>query len=767
MGKVYLFAVGLFWLGCSASAGRPLCNDPNGCNGKDLGGGGVVHDMALSVATDMAMSTTVVDLLPGAKMFGDPCGGNSECASGICILSGIGGTCSQLCDNTPCPEGYGCFGVLGAVDPGQVANVCVSNRNELCTPCQTSSECSATSQDVCYTASTGGSFCGTDCTTVSCPTGYNCQDITVSGTSYKQCIPQSNACDCNATLLGAVKNCPITTPFGTCTGMLTCQGATGWSACNPPSLTDVPDDTFTDNNCDGIDGDVTKGIFVAVNQAGAADNPTCGTYALPCKSINYGINQAAGAALTFVYVQAGVYNESVTLFNGINVVGGYDSNWQRATASTAGHEVRINGTYNSTEAQFVSLVAHSLVANTTVWDLNIVGPNANDGVPAHAGLGSYGVHAVNAKLTLKRVGITAGNGSNGSTGSRGTNASPLGATGGMVGNPGNPANEFTDLCDDSTRESGGSAGTNSCAGTNGGGGGPGGQMDSDCECSCDPLFCISGVCCGGGCNAQAGGSGTNAATVGGSAPNDGVAGAGGAANTSAATPSGDDGRVANGTKGLNNSNRFGHLVSNYWFAFGGGSGGLGLNGGGGGGGGGSGGNDNGEDQIGGGGGGGGAGGCAATAVGGAGGGGGGSFGILAINSTVTLTGGSISLATGGSGGVGGQGGTGQDGGGGGTGGSSNQTHAVNAGNGGHGANGGHSGGGAGGNGGNAYGIYSSTSTITNSASLAGGNAGAHGTGGAPATSSSGVGTAPGANGGDSGNDGFTFPTCTYPTPGGC
>ena len=49
--------------------------------------------------------------------------------------------------------------------------------------------------------------------------------------------------------------------------------------------------------------------------------------AKPCKSINCGISQAANAALRYVYVQAAVYNEEVVLFNGIDVVGGYDSNW--------------------------------------------------------------------------------------------------------------------------------------------------------------------------------------------------------------------------------------------------------------------------------------------------------------------------------------------------------------------------------------------------------------------------------------------------------
>ena len=81
------------------------------------------------------------------------------------------------------------------------------------------------------------------------------------------------------------------------------------------------------SNCDGIDGTVTAGMFVATAAAGAGrqrnlrnDDPSVQDDQLRDHA------RAASAALRYVYVQAGVYNEEVVLFNGVDVVGGYDVN---------------------------------------------------------------------------------------------------------------------------------------------------------------------------------------------------------------------------------------------------------------------------------------------------------------------------------------------------------------------------------------------------------------------------------------------------------
>jgi hypothetical protein len=724
-------------------------------------------DLAMSGPIDMAEEPLPTPDLkwPGTLGFGESCSDNMQCASHICIFVGSGGICTDLCVATQCPIGYGCLGVTGAVDPGVVTYVCVPNTTQLCTPCTMDSECSVGGYDKCLVSPVGGHYCGRDCTKITCPNGYNCQDVTVGDMgTFKQCVPTSGACDCDASKTGNTIACDITTPFGVCKGTRTCTGAGGWTTtCAPPSGTDAPDDNYKDDNCDGIDGDITKGVFVAVAQAGSVDDATCGTYQKPCKTINYGIGQAANQALRYVYVQAGVYNENVVMFNGIDIVGGYDSNWVRASRGTAGHNVAIQGGFDGAgEQQFITVQAHNLTANTTLWDLDVYGPNANDGL--HPGLSSYAIHAY--KATLKRVGVFGGNGAAGRNGTNGTNAGTVTATSGMNGavappsppGPG-PANEYTSSCDNSSRGIGGARGSNSCPDDDlpsGGNGGVGGTMDTSCSC---PL----GVCYCSNCDATSGIGGDPAATAPGGYGYSGYGGAGGD-GTSQGGGQGGPGRVINGGPGGADSRQAGSVTNTYWYAFGGGTGGLGKNGTGGGGGGGSGGDDAGIDSYGAGGGGGGAGGCRSRAAGTGGGGGGGSFGVFAVQSTIDAQGCAFQIGNGGNGGGGGRGGTGQNGGAGAAGGLANGDSKA-GGPGGNGGHGGHSGGGGGGNGGIAFGIYSLSSTVSQTSTFTGGAPGGGGAGGPAAT------PAPGGpndgNGGYGGYSGVTNGTGTCNAAGGC
>src|SRR5262249_33827724 len=141
------------------------------------GGSGVDAPGAVDAGTDGAPR----------KDFGEPCNDKSECMSNICIFVGAGGICSRLCSGGSCPNGFGCFGVLGAVDPGVVSDVCVPNSTRLCTPCASDNECSVASQDLCLDYGAGQKFCGRDCRTITCPSGYTCQDVTVGTQMYRQC----------------------------------------------------------------------------------------------------------------------------------------------------------------------------------------------------------------------------------------------------------------------------------------------------------------------------------------------------------------------------------------------------------------------------------------------------------------------------------------------------------------------------------------------------------------------------------------------------
>src|SRR5690349_10109382 len=179
--------------------------------------------------------------------FGEPCLDKGQCQSNICIFVGTGGRCTDLCSAGTCPADWGCFGVVDIIEPGTVTDVCVPVIDQLCSACTTDAECvQVSSGDRCLTYPDGTRFCGRDCRTINCPTGYTCDDQSVGGNVIKQCVPNSGACDCDATTMGQTQPCTIMTPFSTtCGGTRTCQGATGWGTCAPPSTTDDPDGTYT------------------------------------------------------------------------------------------------------------------------------------------------------------------------------------------------------------------------------------------------------------------------------------------------------------------------------------------------------------------------------------------------------------------------------------------------------------------------------------------------------------------------------------------
>lgn len=684
------------------------------------------------------------DIVEVKREFGEPCAERTECRSNICILVATGGFCSRACiDGSNCPDGFGCLGVLDAIEQGQLGYVCVPSGDNLCTACETSTECSLIGQDLCLSYGPGKNFCARDCRTVTCPAGYTCTDVTVLGNAYRQCVPDSGACDCGPANAGVTEPCELPTPYGPCGGTRTCGGAAGWGACLPPAPTDTPDALFADDDCDGIDGDLDGGIFVSTT---GQDLDGCGLdhagVAQPyCRTITYGIGQAFTAGLSYVYVQAGGYDEVVVLRPGVHVYGGYDVTWRRAGRGQGAHTVTVTGGLDAGTGQYLTVRAHDLDVPTTVADLVLVGPVATGTLPDGSGHSSYVVHASNSSgLQLERVTLQGGTGASGTTGGAGLDAPTVDPVAGMSGGGGGAANETTDSCNDSSRGAAGTRGTNTCSGglsPNGGAGGTGGTMDTRCE------FLNWNY------NATAGNAGANADQW---ATSDyGYRGGGGYAATGDYTSGpgghGNSGRVQNGAAGGGGTGAF--LLGLYWYARAGSGGGLGQHGGGGGGGGGSGGSDWGIDSYGAGGGGGGSGGCAARGAGGGGGGGGGSFGVFAVASTVTLVDCVVVRGQGGAGGGGGTGGRGQSPGSGGGGGTANGDSAA-GGNGGRGGHGGHGGGGGGGAGGSVYAFFTYGGTIVRSGTtVSSGGAGGGGGGGA---------SAPGAPAGE--NDGAAGGTGT-------
>jgi hypothetical protein len=626
---------------------------------------------------------------PPLKGFGEPCLDGDECQSDICILVGTSGQCTALCP-PECPDTYGCLGVDGVVIDGQITFVCVPTSNQLCTPCTQDSECTLIGMDKCVTYPDGDRACARDCDGITCPTGYSCNDVTIGGATYKQCMADSGACDCTAANPGAMQPCNIMTPWNVCIGAQTCGGAGGWGACQPPSPNDDPDGAYADSNCDGLDGDRARAIFVA---QGGVNTATCGLdYNDPCQTIAFGISRATATGRPHVYVQSGTYGGGLTMANGISVFGGYNFNWKRGSYSTPGHIVTITGG--------VTAVRFDGITQPT-WLDNVIVRSAN---ATTTGGSSIGVLVTSSQMVeLRGVLVEPGAGGPGIDGTTGAAGAP--GNNGIIGVRG-CENSGTIGCASCSKPVGGAGGISGCGRTGGNGGQPGwansGGAPGGAGVGGTPGG--AGAPCGGSatCDGQPGGNGANG-------PN-GSPGAGGAAM---GTFSGTTYVPADGGNGSNA--------------------GPGNGGGGGGGGGGG---DNNCDSYGSSGGGGGAGGCGGLA-GLAGSGGGGSFGVIAIDSQILIGASVVKGGAGGAGGRGGNGGLGGTGGAGGFGGpyggSGGQDDGGDGAAGGNGGNGGNGGPGGGGGGGPSIAVVclgtSSNMATAVSSSLTGGQGGAGGAGG--------------------------------------
>jgi len=604
---------------CASSAPAPT--------GKDIGAGGVdLSDTGGQI--DLGIPDLVMpDMKKGG--FGDPCTDPSQCETNICILTGKGGVCTDFCPAIGCPAMWGCYDVLGAIDPGQTSRVCVPETNVLCTPCSTNTECGAPSGvDKCLTYPSG-KFCGRDCSRISCPPTYTCQNVDDgTGTMTQQCVPSNNACDCNASSSGRMIACTINTPNGACTGMQTCMGAGGWGSCMPPSSTDKPDLNLKDDNCDGIDGTEANAIFVDIF-TGNNSNP--GTKSSPKQTIQAGIDAAAAGGKSDVYISKGTYSTTtVILASGVSLYGGYDAamGWKRSlsnltrissTATTAIASPPGNPRLNAIEIQLLTITARG---TTTL------------------GASSYGIRIANGVgLTVRGCDITAGDAGGGSGGSKGS----TGAKGGDGGN--------------AVGATGGAAGTSSC-GVPGGNGATGSAgVGSGNSGSPGTSVTLGGGAGAGGAGGGSGSCDTTSSSSAGSAP------------TSTAGPPYGPFPGSPGGPGQNGSagSALGALDTSglYTPATGGNGLSSGYPGGGGGGGGSGGGTASGtngtctncDSLAGGGGGGGGAGGCGGG-VGAGGQGGGGSFAISASGTPVTVEDTSLATGFGGNGGNGGDGGDG-------------------------------------------------------------------------------------------------------------
>jgi hypothetical protein len=426
-----------------------------------------------------------------------------------------------------------------------------------------------------------------------------------------------------------------------------------------PRAVDEPDLDFVDANCDGIDGDAARAVFVTPSGSDASP----GTPAAPRRTLAAAIDLAANfSPVHDVYVATGLYADgTVALASGVGIYGGYSAvDWSRSLSP-------------STRIQGAPAIAASGVADGTLQLLTI------EGTLHGGGLSVYGLKAIDSNLLLATVAVQTPDAGDGTAGV----AQGPAALSGTDGDPGNPG-----------AENSGGLGCDTAALPTGGPGGP-------------SPFGRSG---GKGGDA---GLGPNAGVNGDDAPGAGlpgglgVGGLGGPSSTPSdpASVRGHDG--AAGTGGVPGSAGGASFVPSGYAPSDGADGGRGADGFGGGGGGGGGGGTTACDSYGSSGGGGGSGG--AGGVGGGGGQSGGSSVALYLwASNVIVDGATLTLGDGGDGGAAGAGqggGVGGHGGAGGSyGGADEQDDGSNGGAGGDGGDGGQGGPGGGGAGGSSIGV---------------------------------------------------------------
>jgi hypothetical protein len=216
-----------------------------------------------------------------------------------------------------------------------------------------------------------------------------------------------------------------------------------------PGALDLPDLSFVDSNCDGIDGTEADAIFVSA--AGNDANP--GTKARPSREIQTAIDAVKAGVGRYVLVAGGSYKH-VRVATGISIYGGYDpSNWSRRSTSL---KTAITDSPEGILADGATRVVLQLLA--------VQGQDKY-------GRSSYGIRAINGSaLTVQRVTVTAG---------PATIPSVQGADGDPGVNGARGENGHKGFCsgDGDGDYQGGKGGANGYAGAGGDGGEGGGADD--------------------------------------------------------------------------------------------------------------------------------------------------------------------------------------------------------------------------------------------------------------------------------------------------
>ena len=241
-------------------------------------------------------------------------------------------------------------------------------------------------------------------------TAYDVDGAILSTTAVDTMVSPSKSQGATATLpggapapdLGGADMTCMPCPTVCCPASQQC-GATG---CCTPGGPDLPDNNFTDSNCDGVDGNAADAVFV--DPTNGNDTTGDGTRPRPLQHLGGGAGALALAQAQKkhqILISTGTIHETATiaLFDGIGLFGGYDAanGWNRSDANARPSLV-------VTAANTAVLVPTQTLA--TYWDrIDVSAATA-----ATAGQSSYAMFVNDGDLfTLSNATLVAGDGAPG------------------------------------------------------------------------------------------------------------------------------------------------------------------------------------------------------------------------------------------------------------------------------------------------------------------------------------------------------------------
>lgn len=221
----------------------------SGCDGE----GSIYSDSAFKadqgvyVTSELDMYTTqpptggMTMVLEERAPYGAPCESEDDCQERACVVAGANKICTRSCASTcdAFPDGQAAF---CRYDPAQNSNdfLCYPSQNRLCQACLDESQCDGSP---CIETNEGmrcTQFCRTE---DDCPSEFSCQQGT--------CYPVNGSCDCGTSNAGETRICEQSNGFGRCLGEESCDPMQGWVGCTAETPSEEICDGI-DQNCNGI-----------------------------------------------------------------------------------------------------------------------------------------------------------------------------------------------------------------------------------------------------------------------------------------------------------------------------------------------------------------------------------------------------------------------------------------------------------------------------------------------------------------------------------